>query len=393
MKTKLKLLFPSLFILTLFLGLPIRADQEDFHISDDLHYAIQEGLHELYNLNYDKALVIFDAIEDQAEDHPMVSFGISSSHWWRISALVLETDPEQSKPFLAAVERCMTISQHMIDNGDPTGEGHLVLGGALGLLGRWEATNHNYMSAYFKGKKAYKYLTQAIKINPKLNDAYMGLGLFDYFVATLPGIVRNLAFIGMGNDPSVGLRELEKAAYEGTYSKTPSKLFLCQVYAQQENKPEKALEILNELIKEYPKSPFMHMLQIITFYNKGDIASLKSEAENFQKKVDSFTYPHDFQTDASFAMGAYYFRIKDWKNASDHFEKAINTQNKLDPWWTWALLYQGYCLDMLNKREESKGRYNQVISELRRWGSWDNAKDHLKKPFTGTDKEVAKLEL
>src|SRR5258706_1716406 len=129
----------------------------------------------------------------------MVAFGIASAHWWRISSYVLEADPKESRPCLDAAERCIKLSNAKIKKGDPTGEGHLVLGGALGLRGRWEATNQKWIDAYFSGKKAYKYLSEALKINPSLTDAYIGHGIFDYFVATLPAIIRSLAFVGMGN--------------------------------------------------------------------------------------------------------------------------------------------------------------------------------------------------
>ena len=63
---------------------------------------------------------------------------------------------------------------------------------------------------------------KALEINPRLVDANMGKGIFDYYVATLPSIVRVLAFIGMGGDKNVGLQELTIAATEGTYSRTAS---------------------------------------------------------------------------------------------------------------------------------------------------------------------------
>jgi len=60
-----------------------------FKISEDLDQAIQGGLHELYNFNFEKAQAIFESVQDQADEHPMVAFGIASAHWWRISSFVL----------------------------------------------------------------------------------------------------------------------------------------------------------------------------------------------------------------------------------------------------------------------------------------------------------------
>ena len=66
----------------------------------------------------------------------------------------------------------------------------------------------------------------------------MGLGIFDYFAATLPAIVRVLSALGKSGDPKVGLTELQEAAEKGIYSRTPSQLFLTQIYTEMEGKPE-----------------------------------------------------------------------------------------------------------------------------------------------------------
>src|SRR5258708_25525467 len=148
MKFSLRLILASVFIFNSSLG----RCSNPFGISDDLDKTISAGLYELYNLHFDKALTIFDGIRDQAKEHPMVAFGIASVHWWRLSVCVLETDQNESQAFLKATEDCIRISKEKIERGDPRGEAHLTLGGAEGLLGRWEGANRQWMPACFNGK-------------------------------------------------------------------------------------------------------------------------------------------------------------------------------------------------------------------------------------------------
>ncbi len=376
-----------------FLSLPLLQAEHPYKIPPELDEAIKDGLNELYNFNFEKSLAIFDSIKGDETEHPMVAFGVASTHWWRISSYVLEADPKESAPFLESVENCIKVSEQLIKKGDPTGEGHMALGGALGLLGRWQATNRQWMSAYFGGKKAYKNLTQALKINPELKDANMGKGIFDYFVATLPAMVRTLAFVGQGGDPKVGLQELEDAAANGIYARTPSKLFLTQIYTESEKKPEKALEVLISLQQDHPKSPFIHLMKIIGLYNVDQTEELVKDAVEFEKNIELKIYSSDFSCEAHFARALPHFKTRDWKQAADYFQKAQLAGNEKNPWQTWAALYQGYCFDAMGERDQAVKQYKWVLRQLRRWGSHDGAKARLKSPFKETDKELKKLEL
>ncbi len=384
----------SALLVALFCTLPVLGAQPNpFKISDDLDAKIREGLHDLYNLDFDQAERVFVALKPQQNDHPMIAFGLTSVHWWRLSVYVLENDPKESAEFLKSVEECIEVSKRKIDAGDPTGEGWLTLGGAEGLLGRWQAANRKWMSAYFKGKGAHKHLQESLDANPAMYDAYMGLGIFDYYIATLPRFVRILGFLGQTGDKQLGLKELEKAADKGNYASIPAKLFLVNIYSSLEKEPKKAIVVLNRLREEFPVSPFIHMLTVVAMYNHGTPEELEAQAQEFVKRVDNGTYRKEFATQADFAMGLTAFKGRQWQTAVTEFDKGIAAGTVKDPFFTWSFLYKGYALDVLNRREEAKACYREVLSHIRRWGAHDNAESRLKKSFTPDDKEVSTLVL
>jgi tetratricopeptide (TPR) repeat protein len=249
------------------------------------------------------------------------------------------------------------------------------------------------VSAYFTGKKAIKYLRKALKVNPEMKDANMGLGIFDYYVATLPAVVRVLAFIGSGGDSKVGIQELTVAAYESEYAQIPSKLFLAEIYSNPENKPEKALEILGELRKDHPNSPFIHMMIVIAHYNHNHLAELASEAQNFQDRVDQGVYDKKFTVQSRFALAAVQFKGRHWEEAIKQYDLGIAAGTVKDPFWTWSHLYKAYALDALGQHDKAVPLYKSVLSQLRRWGSWDAAKKYMNKPFPATDEDLKKLRL
>jgi tetratricopeptide (TPR) repeat protein len=316
--------FLSLILAGILTVSPAAAADNPFKVSPELDKALSDGLHELYNLNFDKALAIFETVKDQAEEHPMVAFGIASVHWWRISVYVLEYDPKEAEEFRVAVEECFRVSKKKIAEGDETGKAYLTLGGAEGLTGRLDAANREWMKAYFGGKSAIRNLRRALKTNPKMVDAYMGLGIFDYYVAALPAFVRVLAFLGTGGDKQKGLDELAQAGNEGTYARTPSQLFLVNIYSNLEDRPIEALETLKKLRAEFPVSPFIHMLQVIARYNHGTDEELALEAHDFMARVNDKTYREEFRLQGTFALGLIPFRDKNWAEAEAKFREALD---------------------------------------------------------------------
>ena len=362
-----------------------------FKVSPDLDAKIRAGLTALYNLEFDEAERIFNELKPEEAEHPMVAFGRTSVFWWRLSVYVLESDSKESAKFLSSVDDCIRVSKAMVDRGDKTGEGYLCLGGAQGLLGRWQAANRKWMPAYFTGRSAYRHLRDALKVNPKMYDAYMGLGIFDYYVATLPALVRVLAFLGQSGDKQKGLDELQKAGSNGTYANTPALLFLVNIYSSLENRPDQAFAILDELHRQYPNSPFIHMLTIVALYNHRPVGDLEASAKEFQERVKNGTYRPSFATQGDFAEGLVYFKEHQWTDALRLFDAAVKAGTVKDPFYTWATLYKGYVLDLMGRRKEAVAQYHDVLSQIRRWGAHDNAELRLKRPFTEKDKELTKL--
>src|SRR5205823_5779068 len=142
-----------------------------------------------------------------------------------------------------------------------------------------------------------------------------------------------------------------------------------------------------------PKSPFMQMMAVISLYNAGKVGQLFEEAVEFEKSVQNKTYAENFACEAHFSMALTYFKVQKWKEAADYFAKAQGSGDLNNPWRTWAGLYLGYSDDALGQREEAIKQYKWVLSQLRRWGSHDLAKDHLSRPFKGTEEDLKKLSL
>src|SRR5262249_11615258 len=134
---------------------------------------------------------------------------------------------------------------------------YLYWGGAEGMKGRLLVTQKSWVAAYFRGKAGNSYLRKAVALDPELYDAYLGLGIYDYFTDTLPGVQGVLAYLLIHGNKKRGLEELHTAIDKAPHARVEAMMFLIEINMSEENQPEKALPLAKKLHQEFPQSPFM----------------------------------------------------------------------------------------------------------------------------------------
>ena len=95
------------------------------------------------------------------------------------------------------------------------------------------------------GAKAKNYSETYIKAHPDHADAYLTLGLYNYFVDLAPTfakVFRFLLFLPAGNRVE-GLKQIERAAAHGPLFGEKAERLLVQIYGQLEGRPQEALAI------------------------------------------------------------------------------------------------------------------------------------------------------
>jgi hypothetical protein len=126
------------------------------------------------------------------------------------------------------------------------------LGGSLGSRAMNKLVQSRYLSAFFDGKKAYKYLQKAVKEDPELKDAYFGLGLFEYEFGRMPGIFRFT--FGLKGDVNKGLADIETAAREGTFAARAAALQMAIAYTFDLKDYEKGYPWVRQTYAAYPSN-------------------------------------------------------------------------------------------------------------------------------------------
>jgi hypothetical protein len=350
-------------------------------LDPELDARIHAALEANYRMDFARGAEELAPVRHLAAEHPLIPFGDLLIEWWKVTAAVWEEDRDRCAAMLAAADRSLAAAEQLIETGDPTGEGHLVKGATLGLLGRWHIKNRHWMKSYFIGKDAKANLEQALAINPELHDANSGIGIYDYFVAKLPGIVRWLAFSGQTADPSIGMRKVEHALEHGTYTVVGTQAALSLIFIRNELAPARALELIDELLAGHPHSPFFGSLRLIALYDLNRPDELALEAERQAALWEAGHYPAERAAQIHFARGLTEFRRQNWAAADEAYAQAVALGHETDPFATWARLHRANILDVQGRRREARAAYREVRDMLNRWGTARLADRYLDDAF------------
>jgi tetratricopeptide (TPR) repeat protein len=233
------------------------------------------GLDLMMDGDLDGAVELFQQIQQKDPQSPLGYLLEADAMWWRIyysTANLIDPDVFASTdlaatPYDGHFEDLLnaTISKAgaRIGANQEVARSYLYKGMAYGLRARLAGLRDKDLPTARAGKKMRTFLLKALERDPNLTDAYLGVGIYNYFVDTLSAIVKILRwFIGLpGGSRLEGLRQLQLAAKKGELARSEAKFYLAKDYSRSnERQYAKSLELFQELAGEYPRNPLWPML-------------------------------------------------------------------------------------------------------------------------------------
>ena len=136
-------------------------------------------------------------------------------------------------------------------------EAWFYLAGSYAPLVQWRVLRGQRLSAAREGRKAKDALERALQLDPMLDDAYFGIGLYHYYADVVPAAAKILRFLLLlpGGDRVQGLREMLQARQKGILLKGEADYQLHLIYLWYEHKTAQAIELLNDLDARYAYNP------------------------------------------------------------------------------------------------------------------------------------------
>jgi hypothetical protein len=181
--------------------------------------------------------------------------------WWQI-----QLDPENralDPTFTASVERAIRMTEAWTERAPHDAEAWFYLGGAYGARVQWRVLRGEKVAAARDGKQIKQALERAIALEPGLDDAYFGLGMYKYYADVAPAAARILRFLLLlpGGDREEGLREMLRARSRGRLLQGEADYQLHLIYLWYERQTRRAIELLHALQARYPGNP-LYLAQI-----------------------------------------------------------------------------------------------------------------------------------
>jgi hypothetical protein len=196
--------------------------------------------------------------------------------WWRI-----QLDPESrdlDAAFSAAVERAIRMAEAWTDRSPDDPEAWFYLGGAYAARVQWRVLRDEKIAAARDGKRIKQALEESLELDPELDDAYFGLGMYKYYADVAPTAAKILRFLLLlpGGDREEGLQQMLRARDRGRLLQGEADYQLHIIYLWYERQPVRALELLRGLQERYPGNPLFsaQIAHVQDAYQHDLIASL-----------------------------------------------------------------------------------------------------------------------
>ena len=198
--------------------------------------------------------------------------------WWRI-----QIDPDSrtlDEEFSTAVERAIRTTAAWTVRAPDAAEAWFYLGGAYAARVQWLVLREERLAAARDGKRIKDALERALVLDPGLDDAYFGIGLYRYYADVAPTVAKILRFLLLlpGGNREAGLAQMERARTNGRLLKGEADYQLQMIYLWYEQQTGRALALLRELARRHPRNPIFptQVAEIEDVYRHDAMASLYS---------------------------------------------------------------------------------------------------------------------
>jgi tetratricopeptide (TPR) repeat protein len=198
------------------------------------------------------------------------------SVWWQIQQDPLERSHDQA--FQKQADAVIDQMERWTTREPARAEAWFYLGGAVGARAQWRVLRGQPVAAARDGKRIKSSLERALMLDPGLQDAYFGIGLYHYYAGVAPAFAKMLRWLLLlpGGDRERGLEEMQRARNGGQLLRSEADYQLHQIYRWYEKQPSRAIELLTALAARYPHNAhFSQQIAEIEDYTDNHAGSLR----------------------------------------------------------------------------------------------------------------------
>ena len=345
-----------------------------------------EAIDDLYRMDFNLAEADTRKAMALNPEHPHPYLSLAGITWTRYVYGRDQSDQTLLPVFESQVNRAMEVSRRWLQKhpGDP--EGLMTLGAAYGVSSRLLLVRRQWLKAYRHARMALQFTRSAVKADPKLHDAYLCIGMYDYYADLYPRLIGALARLVLGGSRLRGIATLKMVAEEGRYSRNAAKMMLVEIYTEDPygaRNPAEAVRIMREFRARYPRSAMLHSAMLVALYSDERYEDVVHGAGEFLGLVAEGKYESHDKAEGEVILATALWALGRREQALEAFGQAAQVRigDALSRWATWALLRRGELEDSMGNRWAALKDYSAAASRIDSWGLRERAVKRALKPF------------
>lgn len=362
-----------------------------------------EAVGEAFNLNFDKADVIFQKLKEDYPDHPAPPLYLGATMLFRtlydrkqlsmdsfldpshfLSSKGPKEPPEKRTRFFDYMKESRDLSQRILDRFPNQKDAMYFMGAAYGVEAGYDVTiDHSVEAAFNNANRAYEYDDKIIRKNPDYYDAYLTVGVYKYVVGNLPWYLKFfVTMIAHGGNAKEGLKDINLAAEKGKNIGDTAETLLMILHALDEDYG-KAADAARKLSEDYPENYIfaVSLARILQLDGKDDPSF--TEYRQVLDKAEQGVPNYNLIPMATFRyeVGERFFEMRRFDAARLQFAKAVADEATPEKDKVRSHLRLGEILDLEGERDEALAQYRTVL-EMEDYGdSHQEARKYLAEPY------------
>lgn len=347
------------------------------------------GINAVYNLEFEKAEVEFSQLERQFPAHPAGKFFLAMIDWWKI--LMSIDDESNDDRFIKKMDDVIELCDSLLDVNGNDVNALFFKGGALGFQGRLRANRSSWIKAANDGRLALPIVQKAYKLAPENNDILLGIGIYNYYAATIPEkypIVKPVMVFFPSGNKQKGIEQLTNASERAKYAALEAKYFLLQLNYNYERQYVKAYELAVSLFKQFPNNVIFHRYVARSTYSLTRYGESQSAFQEILQRCEKARrgYSGYAKREALYYLGMISMTMHQYEEALKYFYQCDALSRELDHqepsgYMTMANLRIGMIYDVQKKRNYAVMQYQKVQRMKPFENSHELARQHLQTPY------------
>ena len=288
--------------------------------------------------------------------------------WWQI-----QIDPAnrtRDALFLTRIDSAIAQAEGWAAREPARAEASFYVGAAYGARVQWRVLRGERLAAARDGKRIKEALERALSLDPTLDDAHFGLGLYRYYADVAPAVARIVRWLLLlpGGDRAEGLQSILRGRDGGVLVRGEADYQLHLLYLWYEQQPERALDLMEGLRQRHPGNP--HFIQVAADIEDAYLHDPSSSLRTYQElltaaRAGTVRMPAFAEATARLGMARHLDTLFETDAAIEQL-RAVAKTGADAPLGVraQALLLLGAALDRMGERGDATSAYRAALEAV-----------------------------